>query len=67
MRTACQADYVTPNGLPAEVGLQAALARRGAGAVSVVPIVRTDWINVAKGAADLKFITGDAQPEGPAF
>ena len=48
MRTACQADYVTPNGLPAEVGLQAALARRGAGAVSVVPIVRTDWINVAK-------------------
>ena len=47
MRTAYQADYVTPNGLPAEVGLQAALARRGAGAVSVVPIVRTDWINVA--------------------
>lgn len=62
-----QADYVTPNGLPAEVGLQAVLARRGAGAVSVVPIVRTDWVNVAKGAADLKFIAGDAQPEGPAF
>ena len=59
-----QADYVTPNGLPAEVGLQAALARRGADAVSVVPIVRTDWINVARGVTDFKFVTGDAAQPG---
>ena len=62
-----QDDYISPGGLPAEVSLQAALARRGVDSVAVVPIARTDWINVAKGLGDLKFVAGDAQPEGPAF
>jgi pimeloyl-ACP methyl ester carboxylesterase len=62
-----QVDYVTPNGLPEEVGLVAALERRGISAVSVVPIQRTDWLNVARGLTDLGFVAGNAQPEGPAF
>ena len=61
-----QEDYMTPNGLPEEVGLQAALARRGAASV-VVPIRRPMWLNVAKGLSDVGFLTGNAQPEGPAF
>lgn len=60
-------DYVAPNALPAEVGLAAALARRGASSVAVVPIARSDWVNVGRGLSDMSFLRGDAQPEGPAF
>lgn len=60
-------DYVTPNGLPLEVGLVSALARRGATAVDVVPIARSNWLNVARGLSDVSFLRGNAQPEGPAF
>jgi len=62
-----QVDYISPNGFPKEVGLQAALHRRGVGNVLVVPIDRLQWLNVARGLTDLKFVAGDAQPEGPAF
>ena len=60
-------DYIQPNGQPKEVGLVAALSRRGVGLVAVVPIMRSNWLNVARGLTDVKFATGDAQPEGPAF
>ena len=62
-----QVDYVTPNGLTEEVGLAAALERRGISSISVVPIKRADWLNVARGLTDLSFVAGNAQPEGPAF
>ena len=62
-----QVDYVTPNGLTEEVGLAAALERRGVSSISVVPIRRADWLNVARGLTDLSFVAGNAQPEGPAF
>jgi pimeloyl-ACP methyl ester carboxylesterase len=62
-----QNDYIIPNGYPAEVGFQAALKRRGVQGVSVVPISRPDWLGVARGLSDPKFLSGDAQPEGPAF
>ena len=62
-----QVDYISPNGLPEEVGLKATLARRGVREVSVVPINRVDWINVARGLGDISFLTGNAKIEGPAF
>jgi pimeloyl-ACP methyl ester carboxylesterase len=59
-------DYLAPNELPEEVGLVAALSRRGVHA-SVVPIERSNWLGVAKGLGDPRFLMGDAQPEGAAF
>ena len=60
-------DYVAPLEQSEEVGLTAALRRRGVGAVSVVPIARANWLNVLRGLGDVGFLTGDAQPDGPAF
>lgn len=57
-----QLDYL----IPEETSFKAALTRRGA-EVSVVPINRPDWLNVARGLSDFAFFTGSAQPEGPAF
>ena len=60
-------DYLSPNNQAHEVSLAAALERRGVGTVAVVPIERSQWLNVARGAGDLSFVLGDAQPEGPAY
>ena len=60
-------DYVSPNGWPKEVGLVSALERRGVQRTSVVPIERSNWLNVARGLSDLQFVAGNAEPEGPAF
>lgn len=60
-------DYVTPLNLPSDTGLAAALERRGIQRVAVVPIKRADWINVARGLSDPKFLLGDAQPEGSTY
>ena len=62
-----QMDYTTPLNLPAEVGLAGSLSRRGVKQVSVVPIVRSQWLNVARGLTDPKFVLGDAQPNGPTY
>ena len=60
-------DYVAPLEQDEAVGLTAALRRRGVSAVSVVPIARANWLNVLRGLLDIGFLTGDAQPDGPAF
>jgi pimeloyl-ACP methyl ester carboxylesterase len=60
-------DYIAPLEQPEEVGLAAALRRRGVASLSVVPVKRADWLNVLRGVADGKFWAGDAQPTGPAF
>ena len=44
-----------------------ALERRGVQRTSVVPIERSNWLNVARGLSDLQFVAGNAEPEGPAF
>jgi hypothetical protein len=50
-----------------EVGLVAALQRRGIQDVRVVPIQRSDWFQVLRGLFDKDFLFGDAQPDGEAF
>eukprot|EP00747_Dinoflagellata_sp_TGD_P042208 gnl/TRDRNA2_/TRDRNA2_141939_c0_seq1.p1 gnl/TRDRNA2_/TRDRNA2_141939_c0~~gnl/TRDRNA2_/TRDRNA2_141939_c0_seq1.p1 ORF type:complete len:405 (-),score=63.67 gnl/TRDRNA2_/TRDRNA2_141939_c0_seq1:41-1255(-) len=60
-------DYVAPLQQPEEVGLVAALRRRGVKRVEVVPIERSNWFNVLRGLLDINFLRGDAQPDGPAF
>lgn len=60
-------DYMEPNGQPRTVSLSAALERRGASNVAVVPIERSQWVNVARGLGDLDFVRGNAQPEGPTY
>lgn len=60
-------DYISPLGQPEEVGLAAALQRRGVNLVEVVPIDRSNWLNVLRGVLDINFLKGDAQPDGPAF
>jgi len=52
---------------PEEVGLASALGRRGIVDVTVVPIQRTDWLQVLRGVLDWRFLRGEAQPDGPAF
>lgn len=58
-------DYTEPLQQPEEVGLAAALGRRGVDSVSVVPIERSDWLNVLRGALDINFLRNTAQPDGP--
>ena len=60
-------DYVAPLGQPEEVGLAAALRRRGVADVCVVPIGRSAWLNVLRGVLDPAFWAGNAQPDGAAF
>jgi len=60
-------DYIAPLGQPEEVGLVAALQRRGINLVEVVPIDRSNWLKVLRGVLDINFLKGDAQPDGPAF
>lgn len=49
------------------MGLASALGRRGIADVTVVPIQRTDWLQVLRGVLDWGFLRGEAQPDGPAF
>ena len=62
-----QIDYIAPNEQPREVGLVEALGRRGASQVAVVPIARTNWLNVAKGLSDPNFLIGKATADGPTY
>lgn len=57
-------DYIAPLGQ--SEGLVGSLQRRGF-STRVVPVKRRDWINVARGLADWKFIRGRGEPEGGAF
>ena len=60
-------DYIAPNGCPPEVGLVATMERRGCRGVTVVPIARSQWLNVAKGLQDPAFLAGEGAPEGAAY
>jgi hypothetical protein len=56
-------DYINPLGLGAETSFAAALQRKGHD-VSVVPIQRSAWLNIAKAVFTLDFWKNDCKPSG---
>lgn len=64
-----QIDYYEPLKQPREVGLVAALERRGFNPelIFTIPIERSDWIRVAGGLLDWNFYTNKALPTGGGY
>lgn len=60
-------DYYEPLQQPRDVGLVAALERRGFEQISTVPVKRSDWLRVAGGLLDLNFYTNSALPTGNGY
>lgn len=62
-------DYYQPLQQPREVGLVAALERRGFDPelIFTLPVERKDWIRVAGGLLDWKFYTNQALPTGNGY
>ncbi|CAB9515916.1 PGAP1-like protein [Seminavis robusta] len=64
-----QIDYYEPLQQPRQVGLIAALERRGfdPDLIFTIPVQRSDWIRVAGGLLDWKFYANQALPTGNGY
>lgn len=64
-----QIDYYEPLQRPREVGLVAALERRGFDPelITTIPVQRRDWVRVAGGLLDVNFYTNKALPTGSGY